>query len=118
MDYDIKQLDSLQKVKYFEETRNMTPKPGGQIIFLQEQKTQLIYPDIYTLYTKKQEIESDLDLYGGIVTVLSDFSLPAIRDNGTMYYSKKIVPYLVGITLLFLILIANQKWIKDVFNKY
>ncbi len=48
LDYDILQLDSLQKVKYFEETRNIQPKSGGQMIFLQEQKTQLIYDDIYS----------------------------------------------------------------------
>ena len=45
--YDIKQLDSLQKVKYFEETRNMKPGNGGQIIFMQEPNTQLVYNDIY-----------------------------------------------------------------------
>ena len=37
--YDIEQLDSLQKVKYFEETRSRRPPEGGQMIFLQEQAT-------------------------------------------------------------------------------
>jgi hypothetical protein len=49
LDYDILQLDSLQKVKYFEETRSMQPKGGGQMIFLQQQTTQLIIDDIYSL---------------------------------------------------------------------
>ncbi|MCE5344855.1 MAG: hypothetical protein LLG13_01035 [Bacteroidales bacterium] len=118
LDYDILQLDSLQKVKYFEETRNMRPQNGGQMIFLQEQKTQLVYSDIYALYSRKQALESERDLYKGIVTILSDFSIPAIRDNGGFYYTKRIVPLFFGLTLLILILLANRKKLKEVYNKY
>jgi hypothetical protein len=118
LNYDIKQLDSLQKVKYFEETRNTVPKNGGQIIFMQEQKTQLVYTDIYYLYTKKQLLESERELYKGIVTIISDFSVPTRRENGVMYYGKDIIPVFFVITLLILILIENRKKIKDVFDKY
>ena len=118
LNYDIVQLDSLQKVKYFEETRNMKPKNGGQIIFLQEQKTQLVYENIHSLYTKKQALESERDLYKGIVTVLSDFSLPAKRDNGVMYYGKQVVPLIFLFVLLVLIILANKKKIQEVINKY
>jgi hypothetical protein len=118
LSYDIKQLDSLQKVKYFEETRNMQPKNGGQIVFMQEQKTQLVYSDIYNLYTKKQFFESEKELYKGIVTILSDFSLPTRRENGAMYYGKNIIPLIFFLTLAVLILLANRKRIKDIFEKY
>lgn len=118
LNYDILQLDSLQKVKYFEETRNRKPQSGGQMIFLQEQKTQLVYTDIYTLYARKQALESEIDLYKGIVTVLSDFSLPAIRDNGGLYYGKKIIPLFFFLTLLILILVANKKKLEEVYKKY
>ncbi|MGA2406185.1 MAG: hypothetical protein ABSF81_05480 [Bacteroidales bacterium] len=118
LNYDITQLDSLQKVKYFEETRNMKPKNGGQMIFMQEQKTQLVYPDIYILYARKQALETDLDLYKDIVTVLSDFTLPANRDNGIIYYGKNIIPVFFLITLFILILIANWKKLRQVYNKY
>jgi hypothetical protein len=118
VEYDISQLDSLQKFKYFEEPRNIKPKEGGQIIFMQDQKTQLLYTDIYTLYTKKQELETDLDLYSGIVTILSDFSLPAFRENSTSYYGKKVIPVLTGLTLLVLILLANRKKIREIFQNY
>lgn len=116
--YDISQLDSLQKVKYFEETRNIAPKSGGQIIFMQEQKTQLVYPDIYDLFSRKLGIETDLTLYSQVVTVLSDFSLPTIRENGTIYYAKKIIPFFFCLTLLVLILLANRRKLKEVYNKY
>ena len=118
LDYDILQLDSLQKVKYFEETRNRQPQGGGQMIFLQEQNTQLIYSDIYTLHSRKQNLEVERDLYKGIVTVLSDFSLPAERDNGGLFYAKTYVPLFFFLTLLVLILLANSKKLTEIYNKY
>jgi hypothetical protein len=105
-------------VKYFEETRNVKPNSGGQIVFMQEQKTQLVYGDIYALYTRKQELESERDLYKGVVTVLSDFSLPAKRDNGAMYYGKYIIPLVFFITLLLLIILANRIKIGEIYKKY
>jgi hypothetical protein len=118
LDIDILQLDSLQKVKYFEETRNRQPQKGAQIIFLQEQKTQLVYNDIYSLYYRRQALESERDLYSGIVTVLSDFSLPSRRDNGVLYYGKKIIPWFFCITLLILIFLANRKKLIELYKKY
>jgi hypothetical protein len=118
LDYDILQLDSLQKVKYFEETRSMQPKSGGQMIFLQEQKTQLIYTDIYALYERKQALEAERDLYKDIVTVLSEFTIPAMRDNGGLYYAKTYVPIFFVLTLLVLILLANRRKLTEVYNKY
>ena len=115
---DILQLDSLQKVKYFEETRNMKPSSGGQIVFMQEQKTQLVYGDIYALYERKQKLESEHDLYKGVVTVLSDFSLPTRRDNGAMYYGKQVIPAVFLITLLILIILSNRKKLEEVYKKY
>ena len=118
LDIDILDLDSLQKVKYFEETRNRMPQSGGQMVFLQEQKTQLVYLDIYSLYSRKQALESERELYKGIVTVLSDFSIPSKRDNGALYYGKKIIPLFFCITVLILILIANRKKLEEVYKKY
>jgi hypothetical protein len=118
LDYDILQLDSLQKIKYFEETKTRQPQGGGQMIFLQEQKTQLIYPEIQTIYARKQALESERDLYSGIVTVLSEFSIPARRENGTLYYGKQIIPLFFCLTLLLLILLANRRKLEEVYKKY
>jgi len=118
LNFDIIQLDSLQKVKYFEETRNMKPGNGGQIIFMQEQKTQLVYYDIYSLYTRKQKLETERDLYKGIVTVLSDFSLPARRENGGLYYARFVVPICFSLVILILIILANRKKLNEIYKKY
>jgi hypothetical protein len=118
LDYDILQLDSLRKVKYFEESRSMQPKSGGQMIFLQEQKTQLLYPEILALYARKQDLEADRDLYQEIVTVLSEFTIPALRDNGAFFYAKKYVPLFFILTLIVLIVLANRRKLTEVYNKY
>jgi len=85
---------------------------------MQEQKTQLVYGDIYSLYTRKQNLESERDLYKGIITILSDFSLPTRRDNGAMFYGKSIIPFLFIVTLLILILIANRRKLQEIFQNY
>lgn len=116
--YDINQLDSLQKVKYFEETRNRIPSSGGQMVFLQQQTTQLIYSDIYTLYSRKQTIDTELELYNDIVTLLTDFIQPRKPINGLFDYSKRYIPILFMLTLLILILVENKGRISETFRKY
>jgi hypothetical protein len=116
--YDIIQLDSLQKIKYFEETKNLQPKTGGQIVFLQEQKTQLVYTDIYDLYSRKQVLDAERTLYKDIVTVLSDFAIPAKRNNGLVHYGHIIIPSIFLLTVIFLILRTNRKKIRKAFEKY
>jgi len=91
---------------------------GGQMIFLQEQKTQLVYEDIYGLYTRKQAREAERDIYSDIVTVISDFSIPAERVNGLIFYAKKYIPLFFILTLLSLVLITNKKKIRETFEKY
>jgi hypothetical protein len=118
INYDIEKLDSLQKVKYFEETRNRIPEKGGQMIFLQEQKTQLVYDNIYSLLRDKQAIEIDNKLYRDILTVVSDFYLPGKRHNGGFYYGKVMIPVLFGLMLLYLILFRNRKKLKELYKKY
>jgi hypothetical protein len=115
---DISQLDSLQRFKYFEESRNLLPKSGGQRVFLQEQKTQLLHGEIYTLYNKKQALEMECALYTEIVTVISEFTVPVERDNGGLYYTRRIVPYFFIITLLILIFSANRKNLREIFDRY
>jgi hypothetical protein len=116
--YDISQLDSLQKVKYFEETRSRIPSSGGQMIFLQAQNTQLIYTDIYALYARKQAIDREMELYNEVLTLLNDFTTPAIPINGLLSYGKTYIPFFFILTLLFLIVFANRKKLTEVYKKY
>ncbi|MCU0455724.1 MAG: hypothetical protein MUE74_05420 [Bacteroidales bacterium] len=118
LNYDIRQLDSLQKVKYFEETRNRIPENGGQMIFLQEQRTQLVYDNIHSLFREKQTIEMEKSLYSGVLTLISDFYTPGKRFNGGFYYGIYIIPAALTLMLAYLIMIRNRKKIREVFRKY
>lgn len=118
LSYDIKQLDSLQKVKYFEETRNRIPKTGGQIVFLQEQKTQLVYSDIYELYSRKQSLDEQQLIYKDIVTLISDITVPFKPVNRTLYYGEVVIPLFFIITLIILILIRNRAALKGIYNRF
>jgi len=118
LNYDIEQLDSLQKVKYFEETRNMKPDQGGQMIFLQEHATQLVYNDIYNLYARKQELDRQKNIYYEILSVINDFYQPVKRHNGGWYYGKILIPVCFTLILIYLILRRNRNKIKEIFAKY
>jgi len=118
LNYDINQLDSLQKIKYFEETRNRKPEEGGQMIFLQEQKTQLLYEDIYKLYKIKQKLDLENNLYPEIVTIINEFYVPNKRHNGGYYFGKVMIPLSFGLTLLFLILYKNRKKLREIYKRY
>lgn len=115
---DISALDSLQNVKFFEETRNRIPQNGSQMVFLQNPTTQMVFYDKYNLYDQKQTLETEIDLFSSIVTVLSDFSVPSKPDNGLLYYGRRIIPVILLITLLILIIIHNEKKLKEVYKKY
>lgn len=117
IDVDIHELDSLQKYKFFEESKNFIPG-SGQMVFLQEHRTQLLYQDIYNLYTKKQKLELEQSLFTETVTVLSDFSMPSEEDNSITYYLKIFVCLFTGLTLLILIAFSNKRKIKEIYNKY
>jgi hypothetical protein len=116
--YDIKQLDSLQKVKYFEETRNRIPATGGQTVFLQEQKTQLVYSDIYELYTRKQLLETQQVLYKDVVSIISDITIPLRPVTGALYYGIYIIPSIFLLTLIVLIILKNSRNLKEVYKSY
>jgi hypothetical protein len=118
LSYDIKQLDSLQKVKYFEETRNRIPKTGGQIVFLQEQKTQLVYSDIYELYSRKQSIDAQQIIYKDIVTLISDITVPFKPITRTFYYGEVLIPLFFMLTLIILILVRNRTTLKDIYHRF
>lgn len=118
LDYEIDQLDSLQKVKYFEEARRLMPKEGGQMIFLQEQRTQLFHDDIIDLFNRRQYIERQLTLFANPVTLLSDYTPPSRPDNGALYYGKWLIPIIFILTVILLLLIDNRARLIATYKKY
>lgn len=118
IDYEVQQLDSLQKIKYFEESRKLIPKEGGQIIFLQDYQTQLLHQDISQLIRQKQDIERIQTIYADLITLLSDFTPPFKPDNGALYYGKVIIPVVVALAIILILLIGKRKQLTEVFRRY
>ena len=119
MDVDISRMDSLQKVKYFEETRQKATQSNGQIVFIQEQNTtQLLHKDILSLIKGKQSLETELNMYNQIVTVLNDFTIPVERTNNLSHFAVRVIPALLISVLLILIFISRREAIKKIFEKY
>jgi len=118
INYEIQQLDSLQKIKYFEESRRLLPKEGGQMIFLQDYQTQLLHEDISKLIIQKQEIERMQTIYADLITLLSDFTPPFKPENGALYYGKVIIPLIFVLTIILLLVIDNRKRLADVYKRY
>ncbi|MDR2887856.1 MAG: hypothetical protein LBV26_07660, partial [Bacteroidales bacterium] len=117
MNTDLNRIDSLQKVKFFEETR----KPGGQQLILNQQQsneTQLLYKDIYAIIKEKQELEMELNMYNQIVTVLNDFTVPIGRTNNIIYYAKRILPCLLTLVIVILIVRSKRTALNRIFEKY
>jgi hypothetical protein len=117
-DYEIDQLDSLQKVKYFEESRRLMPREGGQMIFLQENRTQLLHDDIYSLIQRRQTIETEITIYSDLITLISDFTPPAKAENGALYYGKVVIPVFFVLAILLLLLFDNRKHLREVYKRY
>jgi len=118
IDYEVQQLDSLQKVKYFEESRRLMPKEGGQMIFLQDYQTQLLHNDIGDLIRQKQDLERTRSIYPGIVTLLNDFTPPFKPDNGMLYYGKIIIPVIFVLAIILILLIRNRNRFTEAYKKY
>jgi hypothetical protein len=118
LNYEVQQLDSLQKVKYFEESRRLMPKDGGQMIFLQEYKTQLLHEDIYRLIRQRQEIEKMQTIYDGLITLISDFTPSSKPDNGALYYGKVVIPLIFVLAIILLLSLDNRKRLVDAYKKY
>lgn len=118
IDYEVQQLDSLQKVKYFEESRRLMPKEGGQMIFLQDYKTQLLYTDIGELIRQKQDLEKIKEIYPELITLINDFTPPFKPENGTLYYGKVVIPVIFFLTIILILLIRNRKKVTEAYLKY
>ena len=94
------------------------PKEGGQMIFLQDYKTQLLHDDINQLITRRQDIERSRTIFSDLITLLSDFTPPIKPKNGTLYYGKFIIPVIFGIAIILILLIRNKTRLAEAYKKY
>jgi hypothetical protein len=111
----IRKLDSLENVKYFQNPYNIPPE-GSQIVFLQEQHTQLFYGSVFALYTQKQENEELIDIYSEPVTLKHDLVFPAIEENSLSFFLMRWVLIITISGLVVLILWHNRRSLREIYT--
>jgi len=83
----IKKLDSLQKVQYFEVPK-LQKGGNNQLVLLNEKEIKLYHTDIINLYNAQLYLEKQLILNPDPVTVIQDFTQLAKADNPLIKFLK------------------------------
>ncbi len=112
----IQKLDSLENVKYFQNTSSSIPS-GGQIVFLEEQETELFHNDVFSLYSRKQLFEIDLEINPGPITLIGDLTYPNTEDNSLMFYIIKWIWICLIIGFSGLVIYHNRLKLRTVFRE-
>jgi len=84
---EIKKLDSLQKVQYFE-TPKMQKAGNGQMIVLNEKEAKLYHHEILALYNKKLLLEKELAINPDPITIIQDFTQLSKAENPLIQFLK------------------------------
>lgn len=84
---EIRKLDSLQKIQYFEIPK-VQKSGNGQIIVLNEKESKLYHNDKIALYDKQLKLEKELVLNPDPITVIQDFTLLSKAENPLIIFQK------------------------------
>jgi len=108
IEYEIEKLDSLQKREYYTNQDDLRQKEG-QIVFTSENEVRMYHFQMFQLLKLKQDCERDLNIYGGVVTLLEGFSNPLKPENGIVQSVKKIIWYYLGFALILAAIIKFRR---------
>ena len=113
LDEEISALDSLKKTEYFKINEKLEPQ-SGQLLVMNEKKTQLYHDQIIQLYKQKQELEQNLELRTDPITIIQGFSALSTVENDLISYIKLfgILGLVIGVVISFIV--ENIKVIRKV----
>jgi hypothetical protein len=92
IDAEITKIDSLQRSRF----RTETKFTGGQVIFAKEAKENLFYQDILYLYSRKQQLERELEIDDNVIVTVQDFTPLEQEANPRIKYIS-LFAYIMGI---------------------
>ena len=78
---EIEKIDSLQRARF----RNDGEKEKGQLVVFGN-NSELFYPDLLSLYERKQRLEKTLEISDEIITVIQDFTPLQQEENTVTHY--------------------------------
>lgn len=87
-DNEIKKLDSLQRIEYFEVPLNQKAS-SNQMVILNEKTKELYHDQILKLEKNKLFYQEQNELYGDPITIIQDFTPLSKAENPYMQYAKK-----------------------------
>lgn len=102
---EIKDLDSLKRIKYFSEN----PIKSKDLTILNEKQQTLFHRYIIELFEEKQEKEKELFLSDQPFEVIQDFTIPRYEENSLKITLKKYIINGFFISLLLILIIDNRK---------
>lgn len=104
IDQEIKKLDSLQRIQYFEIPKSQKAN-NTQMVVLNEKEMKLYHEQILTLQRQKLELEKDITIKKDPITVVQDFTPLSKAEN-------PITKYLINWVALFSLLgfIVSLLW--------
>ena len=112
-DYEISKLDSLQDFEYYKSPQDGELNRDGQIVFLNENLTQLYYRDKTSLLSRRLSYQRALELATDPITIIKDFTVLQAEENPLINYLIRYGIY-SGILGYFLMLfLAYRKKIVD-----
>lgn len=117
IELEIRKLDSLQKLEYFE-LPQIEKSRNGSMVVLNEKDRKLYDNRIINLKKDKLDLEEENRLYRDPITVIQDFTPLSKAENPYMRYAKfwGIIFALLGFVLS--LVWQNRKWIiKQIFEK-
>jgi len=104
IDVEIKKIDSLQKIAYFE-TPLLQKASNGQMVFLNEKEVKLYHDQLLRLQRDKMKLEKENKIRKEPITIVQDFTPPSKAENP---YSKYGVKW--GLIFAVIGLIASLLW--------
>lgn len=85
LDQEIKKLDSLQKIQYFEIPKSQKAN-NTQMVVLNEKEMKLYHEQILSLQKQKLELEKDITIKKDPITVVQDFTPLSKAENPVTKY--------------------------------
>lgn len=85
IDLEIKKLDSLQKIQYFEIPKSQKAS-NSQMVVLNEKEMKLYHEQILALRRQKLQLEKDLTINKEPITVVQDFTPLSKAENPVTKY--------------------------------
>jgi hypothetical protein len=106
---EIDKLDSLQNYEYYKSLDESRTNKEGQIVFLNENPTQLYYKDKELLLARNLKYQKALELATDPITIIKDFSALQTEVNPVLLYLLKYGFYFAFLGYLYLMFYAYRK---------